>query len=797
MEDIPKVTVCCSTYNHGKFIRETLEGFVMQKTNFPYEVIIHDDASTDETPKIIAEYSKKFPNLIKTIIQRKNLYGEGMLNGTLYGFEPFMHNIFPIAKGKYLALCEGDDHWTDPEKLQKQFDFLENHPECVMCYHACVIRTEEGRLQTYGKKGKNFSGKQMASMPAGIATATKMLRNLYNEKTKEDFLAFSGDCLFTAYLGNYGRCDYVPGIKPSVYQIHQKGVWSGKTEEQKREVLNNLRELQCFYKEVSRKMITDNQTFGIVIPTYHRGDGKTSYYLKRALASIFSQTYTNFKIYVIGDKYEPEEELLDILSLYPKDVVKWNNLPRAYEREKYINNSEALWCSGGVYATNYGIDKAIADGIRYVCLIDHDDCWRSMHLHVLNKAIQSTRAVWLCTKASLNEEASKFLPKKVQSTIISDFLPIPRGLIKSSVCFDAQTIPIRARDVFAETGNTCPGDADMWERSAIFIKGKRLKSCYINIHTCIHDTEQYVRKGGCVERVVDKNDITVITCTGDRPEAFNLLCKWMDRQTIKPKQWIVIDDGKAPIIERKDMQYIRRIPSNKDPSHTLCINMMLALKEVLCDKIIIMEDDDWYSPTYIDYMSNLLDKADLVGFGNLIFYYPKTSKYMEKGTVKQPALGQTAFRKIIVPIIENICDNFTKDYNLCGKGLIDSKLWTSPLNIYKEEKCVRLTNSLKMANGKIVTTGTIFYPPIPSGILRRAVKNNGAEFINKRSIRTATKIIVMCDQYLSVGMKGMPGRVGLTSHHNIDNKKYKKDEDSKLLKSILKSDADFYLGIFP
>ena len=113
-----KLSVICLTYNHEKFIRQALDGFVMQKTNFPFEVIVHDDASTDETAKIIREYEIKYPELIKPIYQKENLWQKGI---------PTKNYIYPKINGKYVALCEGDDYWTDPLKLQKQVDFLEAH----------------------------------------------------------------------------------------------------------------------------------------------------------------------------------------------------------------------------------------------------------------------------------------------------------------------------------------------------------------------------------------------------------------------------------------------------------------------------------------------------------------------------------------------------------------------------------------------------------------------------------------------------------------------------------------------
>ena len=125
MEEDILVSIHCLAYNHEPYIRQCLDGFVMQQTKFKFEVLVHDDASTDHTADIIREYEKKYPNLIKPIYQSSNQYSRHVNVGTL--------NL-SRAKGKYIAWCEGDDYWIDPLKLQKQVDFLENHSDCGLCY---------------------------------------------------------------------------------------------------------------------------------------------------------------------------------------------------------------------------------------------------------------------------------------------------------------------------------------------------------------------------------------------------------------------------------------------------------------------------------------------------------------------------------------------------------------------------------------------------------------------------------------------------------------------------------------
>ncbi|SFF46453.1 glycosyltransferase family 2 protein [Sunxiuqinia elliptica] len=152
----PVVSICCITYNHQKYIRKALEGFLLQKTNFPIEVIIHDDASNDGTDEIIKEYSERYPELFITILQTENQWSQGIRPSPTY--------VWPRARGKYIALCEGDDYWTDPNKLQRQVDFLEENPEFSFCCHRYKIdpivkdSTKEVYPLSFNPVNKQFKG---------------------------------------------------------------------------------------------------------------------------------------------------------------------------------------------------------------------------------------------------------------------------------------------------------------------------------------------------------------------------------------------------------------------------------------------------------------------------------------------------------------------------------------------------------------------------------------------------------------------------------------------------------------
>ena len=141
MNDDIMVSIYCMAYNHEKYIRQTFEGFLKQNTGFKYEVIVHDDASTDKTAEIIREYEGKYPDVFKAIYQKENQYSKG-----IKVFDTF---IAPVIKGRYVAVCEGDDFWTDAEKLKLQVEFLEKHQDYSACVHQTVLfdcRTRKKRL---------------------------------------------------------------------------------------------------------------------------------------------------------------------------------------------------------------------------------------------------------------------------------------------------------------------------------------------------------------------------------------------------------------------------------------------------------------------------------------------------------------------------------------------------------------------------------------------------------------------------------------------------------------------------
>jgi glycosyltransferase involved in cell wall biosynthesis len=220
------VSICCTAYNHAKFISECLDGFLLQKTNFNFEVLIHDDASTDGTQDIIKAYQAKYPNIIKPIFQTENQYSKGV--------KPFIKYLFPASQGKYIAMCEGDDYWTDPLKLQKQVDFLEANAEFVVCCHNAKIIDENSDV-IQEKKIPSLNVDKVYTqddlkLGGFLLTLSLVFRNLNIFKNfplpKQKIL--NGDTYLISLLGKHGKGYYMENIKPAVYRVHSGGIWSLK-----------------------------------------------------------------------------------------------------------------------------------------------------------------------------------------------------------------------------------------------------------------------------------------------------------------------------------------------------------------------------------------------------------------------------------------------------------------------------------------------------------------------------------------------------------------------------------------
>jgi glycosyltransferase involved in cell wall biosynthesis len=210
------------------------------------------------------------------------------------------------------------------------------------------------------------------------------------------------------------------------------------------------------------------------------------------LESIANQTHATYKVYLIGDRYENDAEFQSLGQnfLSNKKIVR-TNLTVAKERDTYLGvNNKALWMYGGVNATNHGIDLALRNGHRYVCMIDHDDWLEPNHLANFNQLINQTAAKFMC---SLSTHANgKILPHLKTADKKAKFIPARRLCIKSSCCVDVMSITCRFRDLYALTQKCdMPADADYWQQLSNVIEKHKFPSYAVNVLTCHHDEEGY------------------------------------------------------------------------------------------------------------------------------------------------------------------------------------------------------------------------------------------------------------------------------------------------------------------
>ncbi len=233
-----KVSACIITYNQELYIRQCLEGAVSQVVDFEYEIIIGDDCSTDNTKHICEEYSIKYPNLIRYIDRKDNLGVIGNWIATI-----------SECKGRYIALCEGDDYWTDPHKLQKQVDFLEANPEYVVCYHDCDIvdennnKTSSSMLNEVYKK--DYSQLEM-SRGAWMPTLSRCFRNNLNLFPEEMLKITCVDLFLTCLLSQHGKAKYID-ICAANYRVHSGGIWNSKDAYDQEKVMINDYKYFCGY----------------------------------------------------------------------------------------------------------------------------------------------------------------------------------------------------------------------------------------------------------------------------------------------------------------------------------------------------------------------------------------------------------------------------------------------------------------------------------------------------------------------------------------------------------------------
>jgi len=217
------VSIICVVYNHEKYIAEAIDSFLMQKTDFRYEILLHDDASTDDTPNIIKRYESEYPDQVKAIYQKENQYSKG-----IHIFDFYLD----IAKGKYIAICEGDDFWIDSDKLQKQADFMENNPDYSVCAHAAYkidanTNRRIGKVRP-SKKAREFTAEEVIIGGGGLFAMNSIFyARKFSVRPQFYYDCLIGDFPLLVHLAVSGRVYYIDAFM-SAYRIGDANSWTSR-----------------------------------------------------------------------------------------------------------------------------------------------------------------------------------------------------------------------------------------------------------------------------------------------------------------------------------------------------------------------------------------------------------------------------------------------------------------------------------------------------------------------------------------------------------------------------------------
>jgi glycosyltransferase involved in cell wall biosynthesis len=235
----PLVSIACNTYNHEEYISEAIDGFLMQETDFPFEILIHDDASTDSTADVIRSYTSKYPNLIKPVYQTENQYSLGC---DLISFN------FSRAKGKYIALCEGDDYWSDKSKLQLQISKMKEHADCQLSFHPATLLTNKSITKEVTAKHLDqdtiFNVREVIKGSGGFCpTASIIIKKEVVDNLPDFFKGAPVADLLLQILGSIKAGALYINKTMSVYRIHSGGVWTS--------TVRNYKALKSFIAKMS------------------------------------------------------------------------------------------------------------------------------------------------------------------------------------------------------------------------------------------------------------------------------------------------------------------------------------------------------------------------------------------------------------------------------------------------------------------------------------------------------------------------------------------------------------------
>jgi glycosyltransferase involved in cell wall biosynthesis len=322
-----KVTIITLAYNQEDYIRQTLDGILMQQADFDFEILIHDDASGDSTPTIINEYQEKHPGIIKPIYEKENKFQKNDFS--------FVNKMLNQAKGEYIALCEGDDYWTDPLKLQKQVRFMEKHRDYALCFHP---------VRVFFENGEKADSIYPESKP--ILTVQELLKRnfiqtnsvLYRRQEYKNMAAniIPGDWYLHLYHAQFGGIGYIDEVM-SAYRRHEGGQWWTAASDRKafweKHALSHLR----LYKELLKmygsapenRKIIHSRILEVITGISHIHEAKASmlaneaakHYPKMAAAGLLAQAKLTQKLQTENDTLTDEMKNRDDTIRHQRDEL--------------------------------------------------------------------------------------------------------------------------------------------------------------------------------------------------------------------------------------------------------------------------------------------------------------------------------------------------------------------------------------------------------------------------------------------------------------------------------------------
>lgn len=310
MAETVRVSIICNTYNHERYIAQALDSFLAQETTFPYEILIHDDASTDRTADIIRDYERRYPDRIFPIYQSENQYSKGVAISRVFQY--------PRARGMYFALCEGDDFWLDPHKLQKQYDYMQKHPECTLCISNALICAPSGEIigdYSPAKENRCFSPEEVILGGGGFcATNSIFSRTRLIQDLPAYFDILYIDFVIQMYLASCGTT-YCFADKMAAYRRGVEGSWTSGY------LVDRTGRIRHLEKTIAVREAFDAQTEGRyhdAIETVNTRNAFTMHWLRGDFESLKAEQYRRLyqelnpkaKIRFLSDKYVPHLRVL-------------------------------------------------------------------------------------------------------------------------------------------------------------------------------------------------------------------------------------------------------------------------------------------------------------------------------------------------------------------------------------------------------------------------------------------------------------------------------------------------------